>query len=468
MCQIIALKIKDVNVEEFVKNNKNDLRSDLHEKGGEGYSFFYQPLNKAPIITKGYNFKKVYYKFLAQLKKLSIDGSYGTLVLFSRQVPEMENSRVNLPPYYNEEMGMYFFVHGTIYNDKELAKEYNADISVDSEILSYIPDTTNNVIESVLKPLKGLFTIIGVGYGNKIVAVNNGMGLWRSQLHNDLTHSAVYKMTPTNRPYFKYGTYIKPYKTDLTTTDQLVISYSGGVDVTLSAYYTIDKWLNSNEFNPEVQSLITLVYFRYNTLAEEKELDALNKFKRYIIKLLGIRDITNVSVRTKVLNYAPIYRGFNGHSKLTQVDSTGDANESESNIAYVPFRNLIFATRLAHFIQDNPYTNLKYKKKIVFGLNLSEGQVFGDNNQAWLDNVNNTLQLSGKYFDRTIEVVSPFVNKTKTNMFKQFISEFGLKRFNELLDISFSCYYPKEDGTSCGECGSCILREKAVNIAIKN
>jgi len=469
MCQIIALKVKDTNVIEFMKKYKEDIKADLHEKGGDGYSFFFQPLNRKPIIARGYNFKKVYYKFLDKLRnELLFRDEYGILVLFSRQKPEMENERVNLPPYYNKSFKMHFFVHGTIYNDKELAEKYQAKITVDSEILTYIPKTESDIISSIIEPLKGAYSIIGVGRDNKIVAINNGMGIWRSVIHNDLTHSAIYKMTPTNRKYFKYGSYIKPYKSDLKTVDHLVVSYSGGMDVTLSAYYAIHNWLNSTEFDKNSKSYITLAYFKYGTKAEKQELEALTRFKKYIIKLLNIKGYDNVKVMVKIFDFKPIYDGFDGKSKLTQENAVGDIKESEANIAYVPFRNLLFATRLAHYIQDYKDVDLTKRKKIVFGLNLTEGQVYCDNNQAFLENANNTIQLAGKYFDRTIEIVAPFVNKTKSNMIKQFIHEFGLKRFKDLINISFSCYYPNPDGSPCGKCGSCILREKALEEALKN
>jgi 7-cyano-7-deazaguanine synthase in queuosine biosynthesis len=52
-------------------------------------------------------------------------------------------------------------------------------------------------------------------------------------------------------------------------------------------------------------------------------------------------------------------------------------------------------------------------------------------------------------------------------MLKEFKEDFGINILEKLLNLSKSCYYPNEDGSTCGKCGSCILREKALQ-KIKN
>jgi len=463
MCQIIALKIPTKNVVPFLKKYKGDIRADLHEKGGEGYSFFFLSNDMdEPIIQRGYNFKKVFYKFISKFESSKLkSNNYGVLVLFSRQTPEMENAKVNLPPYYNSQMDTYFFVHGTINNDKELEQKFQVSTTVDSEIVKYIPYSQGDSISTtVVEYLEGLYSIIGIQKGSlNIHTINNGMGIWKSILHNEFTNTAVYKMTPTKRKYFKQVIYVPPVISDLTEIDNIVVSYSGGMDVTLSAYKTIYNWIHSSKYNPLNNNKVTLVYFRYGTQAEEKEIESLNKFKKYLIKLSKISGKEFI-VDTKVFRFVPF-----GKSKLQEKSAQGSIKETESTLAYVPYRNSLFAMNLAHYLQTQ---NLPLNKRryIVFGLNLSEGQVYGDNNQAWLLNMNNVLQLGGKKFDRTISLYAPYINKTKKNMLKMFIEEFGLRRFKELIDISFSCYYPK-NGNPCGKCGSCILREKALKTVLK-
>jgi 7-cyano-7-deazaguanine synthase in queuosine biosynthesis len=212
----------------------------------------------------------------------------------------------------------------------------------------------------------------------------------------------------------------------------------------------------------------TLYYFKYNSKAQICELNALNNFKKYLKQYINKNQL-NIRVIAKVINVESIFRIFSNNSSLIRDNSRTNGNvEFRSNSAYVPFRNTIFTEFIANDIQMNKYlNNTNTSKKIVMGLNLSEGQIYGDNNQAWLTNMNRVLESGGKYFDISIELYAPFINKTKTNMIKFFIREVGYDQFNDLKKISFSCYYPDRNCEPCGKCGSCLLREQAISRALE-
>jgi 7-cyano-7-deazaguanine synthase len=137
-----------------------------------------------------------------------------------------------------------------------------------------------------------------------------------------------------------------------------------------------------------------------------------------------------------------------------------DSAETESPLSYVPYRNTQFAILLASKAEALHLQNVD----ILFGLNLSEGMVFMDNSEGWLEAINQTIKLGGKDFEYTgtYEVIAPYYPRTKTNMLKEFKEDFGFAPLEQLLLLSKSCYYPNPDGTPCGKCGSCILREKAI------
>jgi 7-cyano-7-deazaguanine synthase len=141
-------------------------------------------------------------------------------------------------------------------------------------------------------------------------------------------------------------------------------------------------------------------------------------------------------------------------------ESSAEFEETESPLSYVPYRNTQFAILLASRAEALQLKNVD----LLFGLNLSEGMVFMDNSEGWIESISNVVKFGGKDFTYTgtYDVISPYFPKTKTNMLKEFKETFGIALLEQLLSLSKSCYYPKSDGSPCGECGSCILREKAV------
>ena len=239
----------------------------------------------------------------------------------------------------------------------------------------------------------------------------------------------------------------------------LVVSFSGGMDISLS---TVKEIIDKIK-HQEAYENIYLLYFDFGARAREQEIKTLDKMKN-LIEDIYKKLLIEVNVETKVLDVRGMFKDismiYNRNIKLLDENSKGDIKESESTLAYVPFRNTIFVELMGAFAEGKNLNNVKF----LLGLNLSEGMIYGDNSEIWLDKINHLIKRAGREYHPGWEVISPYYNRTKTNMIKDFKKEFNEDSLSEVLDISYSCYYPKEDGSPCGECGSCILRDKAIKL----
>ena len=505
MCQIIKITSKIKDVIPFLKENHYALKWDLDLKGGDTYSSYFNYLDKdyetQHNVVASDSFEDLLEKTINDLfqKTLnadipSTDYLYNTIdvVFFSRQIPEMEKDNTCAPYTLSNEK--FVWMHGTIYNDKELIKKYKLDrfnIKVDSEIFNFYGDAPlfsdfyNEDIPSIsIDEINGLYTaLIYNGFDYKWI--ENGMGLYSYKLPDNNYNVIIETVSPISA-FSKYkedlltkGNYKKEF-TRLDYPDHIYVAFSGGMDISLSLVKEIkDKiWSYVGSLHREPIMNIHLVYFDYNSNAKENEIKVLDKMKDYLFKIKN--DYINnhckeddsdeiheyysgfeFNVFTEVIDVKDIIQGFskisNSYLKIADKNARGSEQETEENLSYVPYRNTIFVEILGSIIDSRNHQS----SEIVLGLNLSEGQVFGDNNSSWLDPMEKVLQRGGKSPKGT-KIISPYINKTKTNMIKDFILEFGEKTFNEVINLSFSCYYPKEDGSPCNECGSCILRNKAI------
>jgi len=455
MCQILYSNDQIKNIMDLLSNKKL-LEYELNKKGGDGYSFTLLWLGNPyssykSIISKGESFEDTYNDFFdkifEELKKQSLFLFQKChLVLFSRQKPEMEKSGLEtMPPFINEHD--WYWVHGTISNDKEVEKKLNKELTVDTEAIMFHSDLPENFI-------KGLYTYLEIFPDfDEYNIVNKGMGLWKHE-HENLK---IYSMDPQFN--FKDGVFIKTEAHCDRPSDvykNIYISFSGGMDISLSAYKVIDEIEKhiSLIFNEDAIK-INFIYFDYGNNSTQEEIAATEKFIELVKK-----DFPDYQYSFRIIDVKNIINGLasilDTNLKLTDKSSKGDERETEENLSYIPFRNSIFA-EIIKSIAEKDGVSLGL---IVFGLNLSEGQVFGDNNSAWMDNMENVLNHGGKFFTG-FGMKAPYINRTKTNMIKEFVKEFGKNKFYEILNLSFSCYYPK-NGEPCGECGSCILRKKAL------
>jgi len=450
MCQIIALQSKKSNIIKYLIENQNKIKLSLDRKGGEGYSIsaFIDKAEKYKrkkipkfIITKSKDFNEIFDEILTELIKIK-ENNFTEIIFFSRQRPEMEKEDVDLPPYtdkelykYPEESISFVWMHGTIQNIPELEKKYNVKVEVDSEILTYgfIPR------EEIKGNYSAYLMHLNVDSNTMISqAIDNGLGMYNFWDTDVLVHT-------TDLYYFNNQNYTNTYN-----KRNLVVSYSGGMDITMS----LIKALKTENYKN-----IYLIYFDYGARARDEEINALFKMEKYLNENYHVKAKAHVmEVEGLIHDISMIY---NKKIKLIDKEAQGNENEAENTEAYVPFRNTIFVELLASFIEGNLDPN---ETDILLGLNLSEGMIYLDNSEIWLHNINELIKRAGKSYYPNLNVIAPYYNKTKINMLKNILDIINEKEFQKLLDISFSCYYP-ENGQPCGKCGSCLLRQKAIEVA---
>jgi 7-cyano-7-deazaguanine synthase len=369
----------------------------------------------------------------------------------------MEAGKVKEQPYRSkidfikdEEL---FAVHGTVYNDKELARIHGADIKADTEIFRFISPPGWGAA-------KGTYVIIGITKNEVPYVKENGLKSWKyamvknGKYYGDVFSTGEIKELEPNHSYFDHLHSGYPYSSSRT----LFAAFSSGMDISMSVY----KQLSYHRYKK-----LVLNYFAWGSKAEEMEMLQLEKFKDFYSS-----EFPEVEVEVKIWEaekYFSEYFELNGAPlpkiSIFNLESEADSAETESPLSYVPYRNTQFAILLASKAEAMGLQSVD----ILFGLNLSEGMVFMDNSEGWLEAINQAVQLGGKDFKYTgsYKVVAPYFPRTKTNMLKEFRDDFGLVILENLLNLSKSCYYPNEDGSPCGKCGSCILREKALQ-KIKN
>lgn len=466
MCQIInkdylnkthaRANLISIEIDEIIKT--------LNVKGSDEYSFFCYGARSEldPLVIKSSCLKtfRLELKIIGDYLDLLDNSEDVGVVWFSRQKPEEEEDNIILPPYYNKRMDTWYWIHGTISNDQELLAEFRKrefddkffgellTISVDTEIFKYL--RTDD-----FKRLKGLYTYFELDWEFRVDGVHaydKGMGLWKKEKN---TYTQL-QCSPFDNTKFQQLPNSSKDK-----VDNISVAFSGGMDITMNAYKVLDDVVQRNKksfFKDDLgNQKINLNYFRYGSNAEEEEI-------KTCIQLTGFfqAEFPSLNISFEVLDVPGIIKGMaevsGEYLKLTDKEAIGDTKETEENLAYVPYRNTLFCMALNAKLQKE--TSRNDNNFIVLGLNLSEGMVYGDNNSAWVECTEQMLSYGGKFY-QPVKIISPYLNRTKTNTLKEFGIEFGSIKLQKLLDLSFSCYYP-QDGKPCNECGSCILRNKAI------
>ncbi len=445
MCQIIAMTTRGPNCSQTllddIENKEKEFKRLLNLKGDDYFSVGILSRNKVNSnpIQFGMNAISTGYLF-SSLKKMLRGESFATssemgIILFSRQKPEMEREQPEIQPYFIEE-GM-IAVHGTIINDKELAEARDLNIEVDTEVFRTYAIGDDRI--------HGTFACIQITNNINIVTRDNGLKLWRANIGDSGTSVvSTGNLDFLNKSSHEIVTFPDRPKEGRT----LFAAFSGGMDIALSTY----KALSTGKYERAI-----LNYFDWGSVSSDLELHTINDFAKYYSNVFGI------SIGINIINCGEYFNDFfkitGAETKIADQEAEGEAGETEAPIAYFPYRNTHFAMLLASMAEAKEYKNID----ILFGLNLSEGMVFGDNSEGWLNAIQETVRYGGKSFEVTggYNVVAPFFPRTKTNMLKEFKDEFSNVVLQELIDKSFSCYYPIA-GKACNKCGSCILRAKAI------
>ena len=428
----------------------------LDIKGGDEYSFVigYKGMYKF-FNSKTKEVENNILTLLYDLKKNTNKNIF--IQCFSRLTPEMEGSSNLKQPYYNHKRDSIITVHGTI----PKAEEYDNLINIDTEIFQnaeYLNETIGFV-----ESQNGKISLLELNFeniNNDIVIRNytNGLGLYEYRLednYNNINIDIITNINLTKNPLdIENNIFLKK---ELKNSEvfkkekpvRIISLFSGGLDIACSTQFAIEDYLNDIK---NTNGNISLWYFDWGSNASDKEKQTGLKYAEVLSKkydtniLYKSFDIKNIF--SGILNFAT---GKN-KTRLNSDDSIGaGSHEAEAAISYVPMRNTLLLT-LAAAKAESLYPDDKCI--FVIGANLSEGMIYLDNSETFINNINDTLKVAGQH-TYNFEVYAPFVNATKTKMLQ--IAK------DEQFDIenSFSCYFPV-NGEPCGECGSCILRANAL------
>lgn len=380
-----------------------------------------------------------------------------TLVAFSRLAPEMEvDAKQNTlsQPYLNTKYKTITMVHGTI----PKAEEFVPEVQVDTDIFMHrsfqdcinYTEQVGGKISAVQIPMTKLSTILWYDNGLGRFEYKSMDGkVWIGTNINLFNHFYYWAKSFMLQPA-PYIQLVFP-KTLILAKSRIISLFSGGLDITCSTLNVIETKLKQRS---QLKS-VDLWYFDWGTRASAEEQAAGQRFKDKLEKDFATNGST-ATVNYEVIPTEGMFRNIlqacDTTVRLTDKDATGAGHhEAEAAISYVPYRNQFLLTLAAAKAEQlYPGENVT----IVIGANLSEGMVYLDNSESFVDAINKTIKVGGQ---RTynFEVVAPFVNRTKTDMVAE-----CLKRGYDL-STAFSCYFPV-DGKECGVCGSCLLKQRAL------
>lgn len=116
---------------------------------------------------------------------------------------------------------------------------------------------------------------------------------------------------------------------------------------------------------------------------------------------------------------------------------------------YVPGRNLLFLSFATSLAEGRAFD------RIYIGVNALDYSGYPDCRPEFIDSFTKTIQIGTKQGQqgKTIEIITPLIQLTKKEIVlkaKQLTVPFGK---------THSCYDP-QDGKPCGQCESCLLRQK--------
>jgi len=465
MCSIIGLKIKkDIDTIEEENNLSRFIKMVLFDKGGDDFGAIFHLGNE---IYRCNTLDEIIQK-IEDPQYMYSEGD--AIFAFSRLTPEMENTNGRIPPYKTI-FGKYVAAHGTI-----PLKDIDIPM-IDTEMLKF-----ENSIESSLnkvEELNGKISIVEYDPESRtFYGTHNGLGIVNiySEYFNGITNMLLDSKICDDDGFIKNYGFFEVEPNFVSTIDETEGNYklieidkdseifvslcSGGMDAVLST----TNILIENVFNYSVRTTPTIHidYFNWGTNAASKEIEACKKFIEEIKKLINEDEqyIDVIFDEIPAKDYFKEILNFTGEfeTRLTSMNASGlGENEAEEAISYVPLRNTFLIMALVAKY-EKIYPNKKVT--IIFGGNLTEGMVYSDNSVNYIEKLNQLVKVAGQKTSK-FQVVAPYSKFTKTKMISDFKSKYPNDLLRNLLDLSFSCYFP-EEGKPCGKCGSCNLRETAI------
>lgn len=203
-----------------------------------------------------------------------------------------------------------------------------------------------------------------------------------------------------------------------------VVLLSGGLDSTTTLYYAKDQGY-------EVSGLI--FYYGQRHQKEIKQAQQIAKLAQCPVELIKI---------------ALPWQGSALLDKNMDVPKNQKIDPNEIPVTYVPGRNIIFLSFAAS------YAETIGAQHIFIGANAVDYSGYPDCRPEFLESFEKMLAqgLKTGVKGKAIKVKAPLVKKTKAQIIKM-----GLK-LGVPYDLTWSCY--SGGRKPCGECDSCILRQK--------
>ena len=152
-------------------------------------------------------------------------------------------------------------------------------------------------------------------------------------------------------------------------------------------------------------------------------------------------------------------RAFGGSALTGSLDVPLNRSPHDRNsgipVTYVPARNTIFLSLAL------AYAEVLYATKIFFGANIRDYSGYPDCRpefvQAFMEVARRGTKLGVDGAE--IEILTPLILMTKAEIIQR-----G-KALHVPLHLTHSCYSPREDGSPCGRCDSCHIRQEGFGTA---
>ncbi|MCQ2977411.1 MAG: 7-cyano-7-deazaguanine synthase QueC [archaeon] len=200
---------------------------------------------------------------------------------------------------------------------------------------------------------------------------------------------------------------------------KVVLILSGGLDSSTLLYYLINKEYEVNALS-----------FNYGQKGHE-ELKRASK----------ICELNNV--KHKVIDIQNIVEVFS-KSSLTSAENT---NTNSPKDTVVPSRNTILLSLATAYAISNDC------KEVYYGAIADDVGDYPDTTLEFLESMNELNKVNNYEY---IPIKAPFVKCSKEEVVKKALE------LDVPIDLTFSCYQPKEDGSPCNECISCRSRITAI------
>lgn len=337
--------------------------------------------------------------------------------------------------------------NGTIANDQELRVRYasKALTSIDSAVLPNVIAALEHDRAALINALKyeivGSFALAAATPTQLIIATNykplcyalNNRVLYFTSRHDDLADpfACWHQLEPYSLLIIDLKTgSIERESLEPADDDGSLVVCSGGMDSTVCA-----------ALEQSQGRAVTLLHYQYGCRAERAEQRAIEQIAE------------RLSVPLARVQLGSLFTSVIGGSRLTGslTEEISDGVEgAEYAHEWVPARNLIMLSIAVGIAESRGLG------RVVLGNNLEEAGAYPDNEEAFIDRLNDVMPYAVGHNKRvTIEM-------PVGGLMKKEVVELGAQ-INAPLDLTWSCY---EDGDiHCGNCGPCFMRRTAHEMA---